>query len=90
MALILSIITHQGTQYSLVLSVLKNKQALFAQVVDDQVQVGKKKGVKTLSPVILDVDFQRSLSKLAYILKPIYKAQKMLESNGATLVKVIP
>jgi hypothetical protein len=90
MAFILSVIIRWGTQYGLALSVLKNKQALFAWVADPRAQVGKKKGINTLSSTILDAGFWRDLSELTEILKPIHKAQKMSESNSSTLAKVMP
>jgi hypothetical protein len=67
MAFVLSVIVRWGTQYGLVQSVLKNKQALFAWVVDERAQVGKKKGINTLRSTILDADFwKRFLSWLIY------------------------
>jgi hypothetical protein len=74
MAFVLSSIVRWGTQYGLVQSVLKNKQALFAWVADERAQIGKKKGINTLRSTILDTDFWKALSKLAYILQPIHEA----------------
>jgi hypothetical protein len=90
MAFVLSVITRWGTQYGLVKSVLKNKLALFAWVNDKNAQVGKKKPGNTLKPLIQDHEFWQGLTELSDILKPIHEAQKMSESNGATLAKVIP
>jgi hypothetical protein len=89
-AFVLSVITRWGSQYGLTQSVLKNQQALFAWVADKRAQVGKKKQENTLRPLILDQDFWKDLSELAIILKPIHEAQKMSESNNASLAKVVP
>jgi hypothetical protein len=89
-AFVLSVITRWGTQYGLVLSVLKNKQALFSWVADAQAQTGKKKGTNTLRLIILDSEFWNKLEEVAVIIKPIHDAQKMSESNSATLAHVVP
>lgn len=90
MAFVLFVITRWGSQYGLVVSVLKNKQALFAWLLDSRVEVGKKKGDNTLRPTIVDQDFQTKLAELAEILELIHKAQKRSESNDATLAHVVP
>jgi hypothetical protein len=89
MAFVLAVITRLGHTVWLD-SVSSYKQALFAWVADPQAQVRKEKGVNTLSPTILDANFWKELSELAHILKPIHEAQKMSESNGATLAHVMP
>jgi hypothetical protein len=87
---VLSVITQYGSQYGLILSVLKNKQALFSWVSDSQAQVGKKKGINLLQSTILDSEFWSKLQEMAKIIKPIHEAQVMSESNSSTLAHVVP
>jgi hypothetical protein len=89
-AFVLSVITRWGTQYGLVLSVLKNKEALFLWIADSRARVGKKKNITQLRSIIVDSEFWSKLGEVAEIIKPIHEAQKMSESNSATLAHVIP
>jgi hypothetical protein len=57
MAFVLSDITRWGSQYGLVVSDLKKKQALFAWLSDFRAEVGNKKGGNTFRPTIMDQDF---------------------------------
>ncbi len=90
-ALLLSVITRWGTQFLLVLSVLRCKGALFSWLGDKRVIMGKKGSkVNSLEKIILDHSFWTNLSSLEQILHPIHEAQKMSESDKSTLSKVVP
>jgi hypothetical protein len=56
-AFVLSVITWWSTQYRLVLSVLKNKEALFLWIADSRARVGKKKNITQLHSIIVDSEF---------------------------------
>jgi len=90
-ALLLSVITRWGTQFLLVLSVLRCKGALFSWLGDKRAKMGKKGSkVNILEEIIVDHTFWANLSSLEQILRPIHEAQKMSESDSSTLSKVIP
>jgi hypothetical protein len=90
-ALLLSVVTRWGTQFLLVLSVLRCKGALFSWLGDKRAAMGKKGSkVNSLEKIILDHSFWTNLSSLEQILRPIHEAQKMSESNKSTLSKVVP
>jgi hypothetical protein len=90
-ALLLSVITRWGTQFLLILSVLRCKGALFSWLGDKRAKMGKKGSkVNALEKVIIDHTFWANLSSLEQILRPIHEAQKMSESDSSTLSKVVP
>ena len=72
----------------LVTSVLCYKSALFAWLGDPRAQIGKK-GENKLSNIIIDHSFWNDLSAIKQIIRPIYDAQKMSESDNSTLSKVV-
>jgi hypothetical protein len=88
-ALLLSVITRWGTQFMLIISVLRCKSALFAWLGDPRAQMGKK-GENKLSSIITDHSFWIDLSTIEQIVRPIHEAQKMSESDNSTLSKVVP
>ena len=90
-ALLLSVITRWGSQFLLVISVLRCKGPLFAWLSDSRARMGKKGSkVNILEKIITDHVFWANLSSLEQILRPIHEAQKMSESDGSILSKVIP
>ena len=89
-ALLLAVITRWGTQLMLVTSILQCKSALFAWVGDPKAQMGAKKGENSLSSIITDHTFWTDLSSIEQIIRPIHNAQKMSESDGSVLSKVVP
>jgi hypothetical protein len=88
-ALLLSVLTRWGTQLTMVKSLLKNKSALYLWVADPKAQMGKK-GENTIALYITDSGFWTALTSIEQIIQPIHEAQKMSESNGSTLAKVVP
>src|ERR1700722_4571226 len=52
--------------------------------------MGEKKGENKLEDIIVNGSFWTALSDLVAIVRPIHEAQKVSESNGATLAKVVP
>jgi len=90
-ALLLSVIIQWGMQFMLITSLLRYKGALFLWLIDKRARMGKA-GSKDniLEAIIIDHIFWANLSSLEQILSPIHEAQKMSESDGATLSKVIP
>lgn len=51
--------------------------------------MGKKKGESSLVAIITDHTFWADLSLIEQIVRPIHEAQKMLESDGLTIAKVV-
>jgi len=88
-ALILSVITRWGTQFLLIVSVLRCRNALFAWLGDPRAQIGKK-GENRLNGIITNQSFWSDLAAIEQIIRPIHEAQKMSESNSSTLSKVVP
>jgi hypothetical protein len=88
-ALLLSVITRWGSQFLLISSVLRCRNALFAWLGDPRAQIGKK-GENKLSSIITDQSFWSDLSIIEQIIRPIHEAQKMSESDSSTLSKVVP
>jgi hypothetical protein len=89
-ALLLSVLTRWGTQFTMVKSLLKNKNALYLWVTDPKAQMGKKKGENSIAAYITDPGFWTTLSSIEQIIQPIHEAQKMSESDRSTLAKVVP
>jgi hypothetical protein len=64
---------------------------LFSWLGDKRAKIDKKESkVNILKKIIIDYTFWANLFLLKQILRPIHKAQKMLESNNLTLSKVVP
>jgi hypothetical protein len=87
-SLILAVITRWGTQYRLVHSVLRSKEALrkYAEKVQD---VDVKKLSNNALAIIKDVDFWRDLDILHELLEPIDEQLKMSESSKGHLGQVL-
>lgn len=85
-ALALCVITRWGSQWGMICSVLNNEEALRLWVADPRAEI--KNG--RVKQYILDPLFWDSLKKLALLIKPLHEAQKMSESNKATLGDVVP
>jgi hypothetical protein len=83
-AFILSVITRWGTQFHLVQSVLKNKDALIKWALDKRAKMGE---VRT---TIFDSGFWNKLEDLSRVLKPPHEQQKISERNNSTLDEVVP
>ena len=92
-ALIASVITHWGTQYSLLKSVENNMRALRAYAIDSKAKNMKKWQIEAawidVLAVIQDQGFWNQLNDLIDILKPLHEAQKMSESMDAHLEHVV-
>jgi hypothetical protein len=85
-ALALSILTRWGSQAGMIKSVLWNKEALKLWAIDSRATLKSKVAMEA----IRDPIFWANLENLAMIIQPIHEAQKMSESNHATLGKVLP
>jgi Protein of unknown function (DUF 659)/hAT family C-terminal dimerisation region len=87
-SLVLSVITRWGTQYRLIHSVLRSKEALrkYAENVRDADV--KRLGTK-VHAIIKDADFWRDLDILRELLKPIDELLKMSESSKGHLGQVL-
>lgn len=85
-ALVLSVITRWGTQYKLITSLLKNKDALW----DWSCRYGgKERGFKEVESYISDFEFWGNLDRLEKVLKPIDKVLRQSESQEAHLGLVL-
>jgi hypothetical protein len=82
-ALILSVITRWGSQFGLLNSILKNKDALRLWATDI-----RAKGAFRES--ILDSHFWIDIENLAMAIKPIHEAIKLSERTDSTIGEVIP
>jgi len=87
-SLILSVITRWGTQYRLIHSVLRSKEALrkYAEKVQD---ADVKKLGSNVYAIIKDADFWRDLDILRELLEPIDEQLKMSESSKGHLGQVL-
>ena len=85
-ALILSVITWWGTQYRLVNSLIKSKDALQYY----SVRHAKEELAFNAQEFLVDSTFWSNLDGLRALLKPIDDAIKASESNKSDLAKVIP
>lgn len=89
-ALIASTILRWGTQVDLMESVVRSKEALLAYAFDNSAVFPPKKD-KLANPIktyLLDPDFWSGLDDLITILRPVHEAQKISESNSATVDQV--
>ncbi len=85
-ALILSVITRWGTQYRLVNSLIKSKDALQYYAVKH----AKEELAFNAHEFLVDSTFWSKLDALRALLKPIDDAIKASESNKSDLAKVLP
>ena len=88
-ALLLSVLTQQGTQFIIVKSLLYCKSALYLQATNPKAQIRKKKGENSIALYITNPRFWNTLSSIEQIIQPIHEVQKMSKSDNSILAKVV-
>jgi hypothetical protein len=88
-SLVLSVITRWGTQYRLITSLLKNKDALKRCVGDYEDFPPKQRIKQPVIDTIMDWDFWNELELMRELLQPIDERLKMSESGKSHLGHVL-
>ena len=82
-AIILSVITRWGSQYNLIKSLIRSKDALKAYAVDSRSSLTKDK--RDLGALLLDRKFWAEVEELEEVLRPVHEAQLSSEDDTAHL-----
>jgi len=89
-SLVLSVITHWGTQYRLIQSVINSKDALKYYAHEYRDLPAKKRLNQTAIDILKDREFWHSLEPLRELLQPLDEKLKMSEAGSSHLGHVLP